>query len=283
MQALKNVWAEVRAQFGARGALLARLAAVLAYYALYACSRAAGRSQDDARVRALFALNHRLGLARRVVEVRLRDGSRLALDLMSAAFFIKEFQEDRMYEAFPEFVPGIGQTVIDVGGHQGLFTVPAARRVGPSGRVLAVEPAPANRALLERNVAANGLKNVAVAAEAASDAPGSAALHDSKLSTSYSLVFREEESSSQSVPTRTLDEIASSLGVSRADLIKIDVEGAALKVLAGSSALLALRPRLVMEVEGTDADRGAVARFLDARGFAVRESRGILYAEARRT
>jgi hypothetical protein len=48
-----------------------------------------------------------------------------------------------------------GDTIVDVGAHVGLFSIFTARAVGPSGRVLAVEPAPDTYACCSANVAAN--------------------------------------------------------------------------------------------------------------------------------
>jgi len=46
-----------------------------------------------------------------------------------------------------------GQVFVDVGAHLGYFSLLAGRLVGPSGHVLAFEPAPETFALLERNIA----------------------------------------------------------------------------------------------------------------------------------
>ena len=49
-----------------------------------------------------------------------------------------------------------GSTVIDVGANVGQMTMEAAHLAGPTGRVIAVEPAPGNLELLTRHVEANG-------------------------------------------------------------------------------------------------------------------------------
>ncbi|MGH9482297.1 MAG: FkbM family methyltransferase, partial [Terriglobales bacterium] len=53
-----------------------------------------------------------------------------------------------------------GETVVDVGANAGIYTVALARRVGPQGRVLALEALRANFESLERNVALNGFTQV---------------------------------------------------------------------------------------------------------------------------
>src|SRR4051812_3959010 len=62
---------------------------------------------------------------------------------------------------------GPGATVIDVGANIGYNTVYAARRVTPAGRVIAIEPAQDNLAVLRRNLAINGLRQVEVKSVAA--------------------------------------------------------------------------------------------------------------------
>lgn len=55
-----------------------------------------------------------------------------------------------------------GDTVVDAGAHIGYYALLFARRVGPSGRVIAFEPSPHAHVLLRRNLIANGYPEVAV-------------------------------------------------------------------------------------------------------------------------
>ncbi|MFT3912821.1 MAG: FkbM family methyltransferase [Anaeromyxobacteraceae bacterium] len=65
-----------------------------------------------------------------------------------------------------------GATVLDVGANHGVFTLLGARRVGPAGKVIAVEPNPQNQALVRASVAVNGFRNVTLHPCAASDRAG---------------------------------------------------------------------------------------------------------------
>lgn len=63
------------------------------------------------------------------------------------------------------FVPdrlglGSGMVVLEVGAGVGTFTVPAARRVGPTGKIIALDIQPEMIAQLERNVERASLANV---------------------------------------------------------------------------------------------------------------------------
>jgi FkbM family methyltransferase len=70
-----------------------------------------------------------------------------------------------------------GMVVADVGANLGLYTLLAAERVGPAGRVHSFEPDPQNAALLRRNVAANVYNNVVLHEAAVADRQGVVALH----------------------------------------------------------------------------------------------------------
>ena len=53
-----------------------------------------------------------------------------------------------------------GQTVLEVGPGPGVFTVPVARAIGPTGRLVAIDLQPAFLARTRAKVAAAGLTNV---------------------------------------------------------------------------------------------------------------------------
>jgi predicted methyltransferase len=62
-----------------------------------------------------------------------------------------------------------GMTVIDIGANLGIYSVPMARLVGPTGQVYAYEPGSETRALLERSREINAAVNLHISASALSD------------------------------------------------------------------------------------------------------------------
>lgn len=143
-----------------------------------------------------------------------------------------------------------GATFVDVGANIGWFALHAARVVGPTGTVVAVEPNPANCDLLERSAAANGFTNITVVAAAASSSPGWAAL-ETDASNGHIVPLVGDGGApvrcSYAVALRPLDDILAGLGVDAVDVMKVDTEGAEPLVLAGASRTLAQRPVLVSE------------------------------------
>src|SRR3989441_3170465 len=71
------------------------------------------------------------------------------------------------------FHVGIGDVVVDAGAHIGLYTLRAAAK---AATVVAIEPDPSNRSLLERNIRLNGFSNIIVVPKALSSRSGTGML-----------------------------------------------------------------------------------------------------------
>ncbi len=168
-----------------------------------------------------------------------------------------------------------GDTVIDVGANIGAVAMHAARRAGPSGRVLAIEPAADNVRVLRENAARNGLQQVSVLEAAAGCRREARTLYlrgeTSAVNSFYAESVYASVTAQAQVPVVPLDELVDG----RVALVKIDVEGAELDVLAGMSRLLQ-QPDLTLVVEwhprlqraaGHPAD--ALPHALLAAGFAL--------------
>jgi len=80
-----------------------------------------------------------------------------------------------------------GMIFCDVGANIGIYSLLAARLVGPTGKVIAVEPEPANAALLRKNIALNQYKHVEVIEKAISERPGILELYLSNYAGSHSI------------------------------------------------------------------------------------------------
>ena len=142
-----------------------------------------------------------------------------------------------------------GMTMVDVGANFGYYTVLAADFVGDAGRVVAIEPNPAARAMLEKSVAVNGFAGrVRVCGEAAGGETGEAYLvaPDSEPKNAHVLDEPPPGGAATRVVRRPLDEIVA--GEPRIDLVKIDVEGAEEAAVRGMAGVLEKhRPLLVLE------------------------------------
>jgi len=131
-----------------------------------------------------------------------------------------------------------GDIVIDAGAYLGHFTIYAALRVGPSGKVVAFEPDPFVYRMLLRNIQLNKLTNVIAInkgvwshdTELAFDSRGNASQIVTDETHAKTLVKR--------ISVISLDSELQRLGLPGANLIKMDIEGAELQAVQGARRLI---------------------------------------------
>lgn len=175
-----------------------------------------------------------------------------------------------------------GMVMVDVGANIGLHTLVAAWRVGPTGRVLALEPQRRVHERLLANIALNGLTNVTVRRAAASVHEGELALYQPAAGNDgqATLALNPGESSAESeaVPVLSLDRLlAEALPGAAPDIIKMDVEGAELDVLRSAPEMFAKWPPAHLFIECIErhlnrfgATSGMLIRWLERAGYEVR-------------
>jgi len=195
------------------------------------------------RVRPAFLaawLKKVLGVRRKAVKVSegtfwVDPVSQFAINLVSTHGY-----EPEMGETLRRYLRS-GSTFVDIGANEGFFTVQASRIVGPSGRVLAVEPQGRLQEVIRKNLELNGLTNVTLVRSAVSDRPGEAELHISPSTNtgstglSQSTRYRVPQ---EAVPVNTLEGILDQHGIEKVDLMKMDIEGFEYEALIGAEKLL---------------------------------------------
>lgn len=163
------------------------------------------------------------------------------------------------YETVPAEVDRLaeGMCFIDIGANAGLFSLMAAKRVGPTGLVIAFEPSPAQFARLVANIRENGGGNIlpmqlAIADQTAQlDFSGGNPHHTGK---NHVYVASDREDPRKVVGVN-LSEDFTAVGKiisTRSTVIKIDVEGFEHQVLIGIDSLLRLRSVVSVIVELDD-------------------------------
>ena len=188
---------------------------------------------------------------RELAVVELPDGMRLCVrneDAVGA-----EMRREGAYE--PHVAREIlrllrpGAVFVDVGASIGYFTILAGRAVGHEGQVIACEPGPQNQSVLLLNTVVNGLDNVRFVPYAVSDTAAVLLYHHLGGGNGAISAFDgtpESLGTSELVQARSLDDILK--GEPRVDVVKIDVEGAEGRVLAGATETLSRHaPALLFE------------------------------------
>ena len=158
-----------------------------------------------------------------------------------------------------------GMTVWDIGANVGLYTLPSARAVGPSGQVVAFEPMPRNLGFLRRHLTLNGLEGAVVCDAAVSDATGTLKMAEGDSPSE----FHADAGGSVEVRAVTLDDWLSESGAPPPDVVKIDVEGSDDAVLRGGARSFAkYRPSIYLALHG-ERQRRACRDLLVSWGYEV--------------
>lgn len=194
------------------------------------------------------------GLMRLVIPESITlEGATLMLnqdDVVVSGSLALNFYEGDEIQIFKN-VLSRGMTVFDVGANIGLYSVIAAQKVGPTGRVYAFEPDPTNFSFLKKNVAANKFSHLIPVQKAVTNISGDVRffLSEDNLG-DHSLYDTEQSRDSISVSGVSLNDFVKQYGIAKIDVLKIDVQGAEGQAFEGMSDILSSKnaPKLFMEV-----------------------------------
>jgi FkbM family methyltransferase len=177
------------------------------------------------------------------------------------AWLLWEITAQQIYESGDARIR-TGDTVIDCGAHIGVFTRYALSR--GAARVVAVEPDPTNLAALDANFAPEiAAGRVLLIRAGVWDEKTFLTLSDSTESSArHSFVtHRDSAEKIEGIPVLPLDQIVAGLGLDRVDFIKMDIEGAERRALAGARQTLErFHPRLAICTYHLRDDTAAVPR-----------------------
>ena len=172
-----------------------------------------------------------------------------------------------------------GMQICDIGANIGYYSTMFAALTGDSGSVFCFEPVSDTFAYLKAAIERNGLQHIArLYRMALSDADGDAEVVFERGGTNiggahlrFGVTHSDRHLNFEKVPAFTLDTI---LAGRRIDFIKIDVEGAEPKVLAGAKrTLAACRPTIMIEFnenqlrQVSQSASAELVSFFDAIGY----------------
>jgi FkbM family methyltransferase len=137
-----------------------------------------------------------------------------------------------------------GDTVIDIGANIGCFALAASKRVGISGRVIAMEPEQRSFECLSRNIAINVASSILPIRKAVAGQSGAINIHSPSRSTLFSSMFdmvdhHKIEGEVQTISSVTLEHLVDDQGVKAVKLLKMDCEGAEHEIIASLTPAVA--------------------------------------------
>jgi FkbM family methyltransferase len=187
----------------------------------------------------------------------------------------------------------LGDIFVEAGAYMGRYALIASPQVGDKGRVILIEPDPANFALLEQTV--KNLSNVILVKKAVWNQKGQKAFIVNTLSPLVRHVWGvyAPEYATDGLPQTviadvdTVDNILSDLGMSKVDLFASDVEGAETQMLEGMDKTLSQKGILHLAITAYHQIGAAetIRRMLQEKGYKeIRyenpPSGGIIYAQS---
>lgn len=176
------------------------------------------------------------------LRARLADGStvRFRAAAMAANLWVDPSRYDGKDIAFLRQFLRPGDTFVDIGANVGVYTLYAARIVGSTGRVVAVEAHPKTFKYLEENVRANGYPWVECVLAAVTDHCGTVGFTDIRSDDQN----RVDPSGPIQVPGLTLDQLLPNGPVR---LLKVDVEGHEAALMAGAVDVVSRSEAVLIE------------------------------------
>ncbi len=146
-------------------------------------------------------------------------------------------------------IKGKLNTIIDIGGHIGSFSLLANKFLKKKGRQFVYEPVPENFNLIKKNILINNLTDsIKPFNYAVSKAIGKAKIYISSDNTGGSRLHLPDPSSKsfEIVKVTTLDEIYKTNKLDFVDLLKIDVEGSEHSIIFSSKKILINKVRYII-------------------------------------
>jgi FkbM family methyltransferase len=187
--------------------------------------------------------------------------------------FIHGYERDPYVRVSWDLIPH-GGVVLDVGSNIGMWLMGAARKTGPAGSVHAFEPLPGNMERLRRNLALNRIEHVVLNQLAVSNEPGVSQFFPPRGGNSGTGSLARQTSDEQPVDVEltTLDAYCERHRLSSVDFLKVDVEGAEIKVFEGARRLLSSpgAPMILFEASdllGMSGSSRAIKGCLAAHGY----------------
>lgn len=163
-----------------------------------------------------------------------------------------------------------GGVFIDVGSNIGYTALVAASIVGLEGRVIALDAQRECAEATRRNAELNGLDQLEALHAAAAAQSGETEVvvtEDSLWSRLASVGDHPLEVRRDRVPAIAVDDLVERFGLPTVDVVKIDVEGGELEVIAGMQRVLAgQRPYVICEMHGRNAE---FCDAVEAHGYRV--------------
>ncbi|MFT4600942.1 MAG: FkbM family methyltransferase [Arenicella sp.] len=168
-----------------------------------------------------------------------------------------------------------GDTVLDIGGHIGVFNVYAAQK-SKTGKVYSFEPFSENFERLKMHAEINKLDNVSLINKGVSSITGKQTLNLSPDNNTggHSLHLKTETDKKVEIDTITLSDFYADAGITKVDFLKLDCEGAEFDIVKGNLEKIKEIERIILECHPYgDNTVDQMIELLSSNGFDVKSEK----------
>ncbi len=170
-----------------------------------------------------------------------------------------------------------GQIVLDIGAYSAVTSIIFAQLVGPRGHVYAFEADETNYNCATTNVemaeSVMGLNNITLFHKAIwSHSNGVLFSHEGSMGSSAVDITGGGRGKERIVPSTTLEDFCSEIGLKRIDFVKVDIEGGEIELLKNSAETFRrVHAKLIVEPHRVNGEMTTeqCCNLLEAAGFAV--------------
>lgn len=188
-------------------------------------------------------------------------------DHLGCDLYYGMFNEQSEYALFNALIRP-GDVVVDAGANIGLYSLLGALRSGPTGKVVAFEPAQQALVLLKDNISANKMDSqISMLPICLGSHNGSTSFYEAEQSSFSGMIDtgRSAVDNVREVPVRRLDDVLSEMGIPEIAFIKVDVEGAEAQVLEGAMQVLETSDAIIeLEISTKNGDAAETNVIMEA-------------------
>lgn len=138
--------------------------------------------------------------------------------------------------------------IIDAGANQGIFALSFRSKIGPNGKIIAIEPFQECIDILKINFKKNKFKNIKIYQRVLSNCIKNYEIDFTHGITSASIIKDSKSTYKMRIKSITIDKIAYDNNLNKLNFIKLDIEGAEyLALLGGLKSIKKFKPLIYFE------------------------------------
>ena len=146
-----------------------------------------------------------------------------------------------------------------------MYAIQIARKVGKSGKIIAIEAMKNNFEILKKNIETNNVKNIVAINKAIWHEHGTLQFYSTTKQANSAVKSLINNVKTINVESETIDNIVKNNNLTKVDFIRIQVNGAEKNALLGMEETFKLKPKLIVTIQHED--KSEIINMIEAKGY----------------